>query len=169
MVFLFRCANCDYVCTLPFGTSLKKSSFLHIQILYSGHPQPEHSTNHGSMSRTRWVVDGNSLELDGHKFGSNDDGAPMLCNLVCSSMARHAHIEYCRASGLNSCNEPEVDHIKTRIEPDPDRPKDWISHSLYWRRLGFRGQYASISWAYFNDAPFSDPYSREEQSTFAKW
>ncbi|KAL5492779.1 hypothetical protein ACEPAI_4226 [Sanghuangporus weigelae] len=129
-----RCSNCDYVCTLPYQ-----------------HPQPEHSTNHGSMSRTRWVVDGSSLELDGHKFGSNDDGAPMLCNLVCSAMGRHAHIDYCRASDPNSCNAPEVDHIRTRIDPNPDRPKDWISHGLYWRRLGFR-----------------DPYSREEQTTFAK-
>ncbi|KAL5513533.1 hypothetical protein ACEPAH_3932 [Sanghuangporus vaninii] len=129
-----RCSNCDYVCTLPYQ-----------------HPQPEHSTNHGSMSRTSWVVDGSSLELDGHKFGSNDDGAPMLCNLVCSAMGRHAHIDYCRASDPNSCNAPEVDHIRTRIDPNPDRPKDWISHGLYWRRLGFR-----------------DPYSREEQATFAK-
>ena len=112
-------------------------------VAVTGHPQPEHSTNHGSMSRTRWVVDGpdgNSLELDGHKFGSNDDGAPMLCNLVCSTMGRHAHIDYCRADDPLACAEPEIDHIKARIEPNPEQPKDWISHALFWRRLYFKGK-----------------------------
>ena len=97
------------------------------------------------MSRTRWVVDGphgNALELDGHKFGSNDDGAPMLCNLVCSSMGRHAHIDYCRAPEPRNCNGPDVDHIEARIEPEPMRPKDWVTHQLYWRRLGFKGMLA---------------------------
>ena len=46
-----------------------------------GHPQREHETSHGSMSKTQWTVDGPDgtvVELDGRKFGSNDSGAPML-------------------------------------------------------------------------------------------
>lgn len=91
------------------------------------------------MSKTQWAVDGpdgSILELDGHKFGSSDDGAPMLCNLVCSSMGRHTHIDYCRAQDVPSCNAPETDHIHRRVEPNPERAKDWITHKLYWRRLG---------------------------------
>ncbi|KAH8114632.1 hypothetical protein DFH11DRAFT_1508603 [Phellopilus nigrolimitatus] len=133
-----RCDNCGYVCTLP-----------------QGHSQPEHSTNHGSMSKTRWAVDGPNgtvVELDGHKFGSSDDGAPMLCNLMCSNMGRHAHIDYCRDSDPTACNAPDLEHIKGRIEPNPDKPKDWISHGLYWRRLG----------------NLLDPYSKEDQGNFAK-
>ncbi|PAV19468.1 hypothetical protein PNOK_0440200 [Pyrrhoderma noxium] len=131
-----RCDNCGYVCTLP-----------------QGHPQPEHSTNHGSMSRTRWAVEGHneSIEVDSHKFGSNDDGAPMLCNLMCSNLGRHVHIDYCRSTKANGCNDAEIMHIKTRMEPNPEREKDWVTHNLYWRRLGFK-----------------DPYSREERSNFAK-
>ena len=108
------------------------------------------------MSRTRWAVegpDGNELELNGHKFGSNDDGAPMLCNLVCSAMGRHAHIDYCRSTDPKSCNDTEINHIGQPIEPNPGRPKDWISHKLYWRRLGFKGEliylrntFASLTW-----------------------
>ncbi|KAH8114638.1 hypothetical protein DFH11DRAFT_1508680 [Phellopilus nigrolimitatus] len=133
-----RCANCGYVCTLP-----------------QGHSQPMHSTSHGSMSRTRWAVDGPNgtvVELDGHKFGSSDDGAPMLCNLMCSNMGRHAHIDYCRESDPTACNAPDLEHIKGRIEPNPDKPKDWITHELYWRRLG----------------NLLDPYSKEDQGNFAK-
>lgn len=46
-----------------------------------GHPQQEHETSHGSMSRTRWAVDGDDdtvIEVNGRRFGSGDDGAPLL-------------------------------------------------------------------------------------------
>ena len=102
----------------------------------SGHAQQEHETRHGSMSRTRWAIDGpegNSVELDGRKFSSNDDGAPMLCNLVCTSMGRHVHIDYCRGGPHDN---PEVLHIDERMVPNPDQEKDWITHGLHWRRMG---------------------------------
>ena len=49
-----------------------------------GHSQTLHETRHGSMTAAKWLVDSpdDSIELDGHRFGSGDDGAPMLCNLV---------------------------------------------------------------------------------------
>ena len=102
----------------------------------TGHAQQEHETRHGSMSRTRWAIDGpegNSVELDGRKFSSNDDGAPMLCNLVCTSMGRHVHIDYCRGQPHDN---PEVLHIDERMVPNPDQDKDWITHGLHWRRMG---------------------------------
>ena len=113
----------------------------HIANNYSGHTQPEHDTSHGSMSRTRWAVDGpdgTTIELDGHKFAASDDGAPMLCSLVCRTMGRHAHIDFCRTISLDGVhgNHPETQHIKTRLNPEPDKPKDHITHALYWRRLG---------------------------------
>ncbi|KAJ7763628.1 hypothetical protein DFH07DRAFT_1059276 [Mycena maculata] len=132
-----RCESCGYYCTLP-----------------RGHPQQEHETHHGSMSKTRWAVDGPDgtiLELNGRKFGADDDGAPMMCNLVCQEMGRHVHVDYCRADDAASCDGPEVQHLKTRMTPNPSRAKDWISHSLFWRRTGFK-----------------DPYSRPDQVNFGK-
>ncbi|KAF9016583.1 hypothetical protein BDZ89DRAFT_1075517 [Hymenopellis radicata] len=44
------------------------------------------------MSKARWAIDGpagTTLEVDGHKYGSEDDGAPMMCNLVCTTPQRH--------------------------------------------------------------------------------
>ena len=90
------------------------------------------------MTQTRWAIEGPDdagLELEGRKFSSNDDGAPMMCNIVCSEMGRHVHIDYCRARGNAPCDGAEVQHINARMVPDPDRPKDAITHSLYWRRL----------------------------------
>lgn len=91
------------------------------------------------MTQARWAVDGpdgTSLELGGRKFSSNDEGAPMLCNLVCSSLGRHVHIDYCRASGGRTCSDAEVQHLGTRITPDANRPKDAVTHGLSWRRMG---------------------------------
>lgn len=91
------------------------------------------------MSKTRWAVDGPDgtiLELNGRKFSSDDDGAPMMCNLVCQDMGRHVHLDYCRTDPADVCTGQDLQHIKTRLTPNPDRPKDWISHGLYWRRSG---------------------------------
>jgi hypothetical protein len=50
-----------------------------------GHSQVEHETSHGSMSRTRWALGadaGEGLTVNGHKFGSEDEGAPMLVSWI---------------------------------------------------------------------------------------
>ena len=107
--------------------------------ILQGHTQQEHETSHGSMTQTRWAVDGpdgTSLELGGRKFSSVDEGAPMMCNLVCSSMGRHPHITNCRAADGSPCYGADVQHIHERLTPDPDKPKDAITHGLYWRRMG---------------------------------
>ncbi|KAG1886619.1 hypothetical protein F4604DRAFT_1278700 [Suillus subluteus] len=133
-----RCDHCGYYCTLPLG-----------------HPQQEHETRHGSMSSSRWAVDGpddTGLEVEGRRFSSNDEGAPMMCNLVCQALGRHIHIDYCRAPDAAACGgNNEVQHISKRVLPNPERAKDYITHNLIWRRAGFK-----------------DPYSREEQANFAK-
>ncbi|KAI6143615.1 hypothetical protein BKA82DRAFT_2416446 [Pisolithus tinctorius] len=134
-----KCDNCGYFCILPLG-----------------HPQQEHETRHGSMSSTRWIVDESddaaALEVEGRKFSTNDEGAPMMCNLVCQAMGRHVHIDYCRADDPAACTgRDEIQHIAKRLLPDPDRPKDYITHSLFWKKSGFK-----------------DPYSKEEQANFAK-
>ena len=108
--------------------------------LLKGHPQQEHETRHGSMSRTRWTMDGPDdvpLEIEGRKFSTNDEGAPMMCNLVCSAMGRHVHIDYCRADDEAACTgNEELQHLTKRIQPSPDRAKDVLTHTLFWKRSG---------------------------------
>lgn len=89
------------------------------------------------MTRTRWAVNDlhdASLELGGHTYYSI--GAPVMCNLVCSSIRRHVHIDYCRTGGIWPCGSSEVQHITDRIAPEPDKPKDVVTHNLYWKRMG---------------------------------
>jgi hypothetical protein len=106
--------------------------------ILQGHAQQEHETSHGSMTQTRWAIDGPDeadIELGGHKFSANDEGAPMMCNLVCSSMGRHVHFDTCR-TGNARCEGADFQHMNARMTPNPDMPKDAITHNLYWRRMG---------------------------------
>lgn len=90
------------------------------------------------MSKTRWAIEDPDVvvELNGRKFGCDDDGAPMMCNLFCQEMGRHVHIDYCRTDSQVVCNGSDVHHINARLNPHPDRPKDWITHELFWKRSG---------------------------------
>jgi hypothetical protein len=92
------------------------------------------------MSNVRWSVDGpdeEGLEVEGRRFSTNDDGAPMMCNLVCQALGRHVHIDYCRAKNAIECRgNHEVQHIGRKLQPDADRPKDYLTHSLFWKRSG---------------------------------
>ena len=137
MLTISRCTNCSYLCTLPSGSVFWSSPLnINLLILGAGHSQQEHETSHGSMSQTRWAVDGSedtSVELEGRKFSSNDEGGPMLCSMVCKSMGRHVHVAVCRGPASHNS---ETQHIVKRIAPDPDQAKDWITHALHWRRMG---------------------------------
>ena len=92
------------------------------------------------MSNVRWSVDGpdeEGLEVEGRRFSTNDEGAPMMCSLVCQALGRHVHIDYCRAKTPSECRgNSEVQHIAKSLRPDPDRPKDFLTHNLFWKRSG---------------------------------
>jgi len=102
-----------------------------------------------------WPVDGpdeEGLEVEGRRFSTNDEGAPMMCNLVCQALGRHVHIDYCRAKSPAECRgNNEVQHVAKTLQPEPDRPKDFLTHNLFWKRSAFK-----------------DPYSQEEKANFAK-
>ena len=92
------------------------------------------------MLQTRWAIDSEDdagvIELNGHKYSSGDEGAPMLCSLVCTTLARHIHFDYCRAREGELCRGEGVQHVRHQVYPDPEAPKDVITHELYWKRAG---------------------------------
>jgi hypothetical protein len=106
-----------------------------------GHSQKEYETHHGSMLNVRWSIDGpdeEGLEVEGRRFSTNDEGAPMMCNLVCKALGRHPHIEYCRAETPDECRaNHEIQHIPRTLKPEPDKPKDFVTHNLFWKHATF--------------------------------
>ncbi|CAG8634848.1 3170_t:CDS:10, partial [Funneliformis caledonium] len=126
-----KCQFCEYFCTLPYG-----------------HPQI-HSTTHGNMIQTEFTSEDNEFEYAGHKLRVGDQGTFVLCNLFCKDSGRHRHISYCQNKEI--CQGQDIQHIDGQVQPNPSRPKDFISHKLFWERTGFK-----------------DPYSAQEQQEFAK-
>ncbi|CAG8734000.1 16953_t:CDS:10, partial [Gigaspora margarita] len=116
-------------------------------ILPYGHPQTLHETKHGNMTRTEFTSE---VEYRGHKLSADDHGTFVLCNLYCKQFGRHRHIVYYQDA--STC-KPSANkrHIDDSIEPHPEKPKDYISHSLFWERTGFK-----------------DPYTAKEQEIFKK-
>ena len=106
------------------------------------------------MLQPNWSVNGSDGSVHGHKFVSSNDGIPMLvrsildylfictaegvlkCSMVCRSMGRHAHIDFCRSENAEYCSGADLQHIPTAMTPEPSKPKDLVSHSLFWKRTG---------------------------------
>ncbi|CAB4374198.1 unnamed protein product [Rhizophagus irregularis] len=121
-----QCQFCGYFCTLPYG---------HEQL---------HNTRHG--------FDSNMMQI---KFSEDDedniseytrvDGQRKftLCNMHCKNLGRHRHIDYCQDEVIckSENQRHDIKHIDEQIQPNPDRPKDFISHKLFWERTGFKDPY----------------------------
>ena len=87
------------------------------------------------MEETFWAVEGDQdavIELSGNRFGPQDSGISHLCNQVCGQLGRHVHIDYCRMGH----HEENSLHVDVPLAPHPELPKDWVSHSLHWKRSG---------------------------------
>ncbi|KAK9764513.1 hypothetical protein K7432_007905 [Basidiobolus ranarum] len=131
-----KCPNCEYFCTLPIG-----------------HPQKLHETSHGNMINTRFSAVDNEFELQSHTFNVGDSGSCFLCNMYCQELGPHTHIEYCEIGPSHStiAVDKERQHVQGQLKPFPDRPKDFITHKLFWERTGFK-----------------DPYGKEKQDLFGR-
>ncbi|GBC20093.1 uncharacterized protein OCT59_006574 [Rhizophagus irregularis] len=114
-----KCPFCEYYCTLPYG---------HAQI---------HDTRHGNMTQTE--LD-NEFDYAGHRLRVGDQGTFVLCNLHCKNLGRHRHIDYCKnEKNCKSGNQgQDIQHINEKVQPNPEKPKDFISHKLFWERTGFK-------------------------------
>ncbi|RUS20076.1 hypothetical protein BC937DRAFT_86413 [Endogone sp. FLAS-F59071] len=129
-----KCPFCEYYCTLPYG-----------------HPQMEHETSHGSMTQTVFSSMEDEFEYSGFTFNTGDRGTCFLCNMFCKGLGRHKHIDYCQSADPTTCSAEGLQHIMQKVSPNPDRPKDFVKHSLFWKRTGFK-----------------DPYSKDDQEFFGK-
>ena len=139
------------------------------------------------MSKVKWSVKGSEdtvFEVNGHKFATNDNGAPIMCNLYCADLERHVHVDYCRSDDPTSCGGAEIQHLSTRMQPNPEKAKDLITHSLYWKRMGPSSgfvipttintprrvqRHVGAADIYVQLTESVDPYSMEDQAKFAKW
>ncbi|RUS25274.1 hypothetical protein BC938DRAFT_472396 [Jimgerdemannia flammicorona] len=105
----------------------------------------------GNTIQTVFSAVDDEFEYNGFTFNTGDRGSCFLCNMFCKDLGRHKHIDYCQSAASTTCSGEGIQHISEKINPDPDRPKDFVKHGLYWKRTGFK-----------------DPYSKDDQEFFSK-
>ncbi|KAJ3110211.1 hypothetical protein HDU96_006820 [Phlyctochytrium bullatum] len=97
-------------------------------------------------------MEDDEFEFGTHKFNRNDSGKCFLCQLHCKELKRHTHIDWCRHPDQpHLCKRDGCRHINEKLMPDPNRPKDFVTHETLWKRTGFK-----------------DPYSEEDRQFFSK-
>ncbi|KAH3743637.1 e3 ubiquitin-protein ligase trip12 [Pelomyxa schiedti] len=117
------CPTCGYICELPFG-----------------HPG-KHAAAHGNMIKTQFVSSGKDINVDGRLYEAGEPGVAELCNLFCNKLGRHIHILPCTAGGNAPCTrtgEGGIRHATATYLPNPDTPKDELTHEGYWNAINFR-------------------------------
>jgi hypothetical protein len=85
-----------------------------LMYVYVDHSQGEHSSSHGSVSNTIWLVHGNDdgINVEGRRYAAGDLDAHLLCSLVCKSLGRYIHVTTCRSGEAGICGGGlEVKHI----------------------------------------------------------
>lgn len=75
-----------------------------------------------------------TYSIDDQTYGHGDQGATMLCHMLCAKQGRHMHVDFCRDP--DNHEQPLCKHIPSQ-QPESDQSKDWISHATYWERAGF--------------------------------
>ncbi|KAH3761867.1 e3 ubiquitin-protein ligase trip12 [Pelomyxa schiedti] len=103
--------------------------------------QINHAAAHGNMIKTQFVSSGKDIDLDGRLYGAGEPGVAELCNMFCNKLGRHIHILPCTAEGNEPCShtgEGGIRHATATYLPNPDSPKDELTHKGYWNAIKFR-------------------------------
>ncbi|RIA83382.1 hypothetical protein C1645_833923 [Glomus cerebriforme] len=87
------------------------------------------------MIQTEFTGEDNEFVYAGHRLRIGDHGTFVLCNLHCRELGRHCHIDYCQSESEENCKlGNQGQHINEKVQLNPDRSKDFISHKLFWER-----------------------------------
>ena len=132
-----KCPSCGYFCELEYS--------------HAGN----HKTSHGNMRHTFFVSNQEQINIGDRKYVVGECGEAEMCNMFCKSQGQgHLHIVTCDSKEGQQCTHSKNDgrrHETIKYEPEPDIPKDELTHENFW-----------------NSIKFEDPCSTEEIELFKK-
>eukprot|EP00698_Gefionella_okellyi_P021129 TRINITY_DN6757_c0_g1_i2.p1 TRINITY_DN6757_c0_g1~~TRINITY_DN6757_c0_g1_i2.p1 ORF type:complete len:2398 (+),score=351.14 TRINITY_DN6757_c0_g1_i2:352-7545(+) len=153
-----RCKACGYYCNMPHG---------HSQVL--------HRPSHGNMRHTFWASESNDIDIGARRYVAGEPGQAEMCNMFCKSMGRgHIHIDSC-ACLPDQLQTPDIAtlatgrrHAAIKYQPDPDVPKDEMTHKYYWEHyLQFQDPAPSSEAQLYEMCPYECTHGSHQQSTGA--
>ena len=125
-----------------------------------------HHTRHGNMRKFYFIANEDIFEVGSHKYKVGEEAIAEMCHVFCSSLGRgHAHVIECDNPRACSYN-PKVDgprHQTKVYKPNPQIAKDEITHTEYWRHIGFKDPCQSADVKEFHKCPAFCPSETHEK------
>ena len=102
-----------------------------------------HHARHGNMRRCFFVANEDDIQIGDHKYKVGEPTVAEMCHIFCNTLGRgHIHIVECDSEDPTACvysaSSDGRRHETTEYQPNPEIPKDEITHEAYWTLIGFQ-------------------------------
>ncbi|XP_075241109.1 uncharacterized protein LOC142336283 [Convolutriloba macropyga] len=124
-----KCPTCENICDKP--------------INHQNEGDILHHARHGNMRKCFFIANEDDIQVGSHKYKVGEPAVAEMCHIFCNSLGRgHPHIVECDSLDPTLCayiaKEDGRRHETTKYHPNPDIPKDEITHDAYWTLIGFQ-------------------------------
>ena len=123
------CPTCENICCKPVNHEIDGD--------------PLHHARHGNMRKCFFVANEDDIEVGGHKYKVGEPAVAEMCHIFCNTMGRgHVHVLECEQTNGGKCEYLKTKsgrkHQSTTYHPNPNIPKDEMTHEAYWASIGFQ-------------------------------
>ena len=135
-----------------------------------------HHARHGNMRKCFFVANEDDIQVGTHKYKVGEPAVAEMCHIFCNSLGRgHIHIVECDSEDPTACVYSAKDdrrrHESTRYQPNPEIPKDEITHEAYWASIGFQDPCQEIDSENFEKCPAycaAEVHEKEDEQPFCE-
>ena len=135
-----------------------------------------HHARHGNMRKCFFVATEDDIQVGTHKYKVGEPAVAEMCHIFCNTLGRgHIHIVECDSEDPTACVYSAKDdrrrHESTKYQPNPEVPKDEITHEAYWASIGFQDPCQEIDAEDFEKCPAycaAEVHEKEDEQTFCE-
>ena len=145
-ICMTKCPTCENICDKPMNHVMSGDVL--------------HHAHHGNMRKCFFVANQDNIEVGNHKYKVGEQAVAEMCHIFCNTLGRgHSHIVECDSEDPNHCvysaKEDGRRHQTMRYQPNPDIPKDELTHDSYWALIGFQDPCQDLDVEEFEKCPVS--------------
>ena len=141
------CPTCENICEKPFGHELHGK----------GRDQKLHRVRHGNMRKQFFVANQDDIQIGSHKYKVGEPAVAEMCHIFCNTLGRgHIHVVECESRNPSRCPHKAQDgrrHQTVTYHPNPQIPKDEMTHKAYWESICFHDPCQEIDKDEFGKCP----------------
>ncbi|XP_075241098.1 uncharacterized protein LOC142336280 [Convolutriloba macropyga] len=136
-----------------------------------------HHARHGNMRKCFFVANEDDIQVGSHKYKVGEPAVAEMCHIFCNTLGRgHIHIVECDNEDPSSCVYSAKNdgrrHQTTKYQPNPEVPKDEITHEAYWSLIGFQDPCQELDCEDFEKCPAycaAETHEKDEETSFCEF